>query len=616
MKFSDITVEVRDKTLARVGMIRPEELSLTVQDDFRNVGAWTLTLPAEHRLAGALSTPGYGIVITGPDGTELFSGPMVTPTSSEQSSDPLGTITFNGVSDSVVLADMLAFPEPGNPDPTTQTLAHDERTGPVETLMHEYVAANIGPTAPVSRRKAYLTMGFNAGRGEVTKKTARFPVLGNLLTDLALSANLGFRVIQRGSALVFETWQVADRSAEVRLSVLNGNLTSQKVAVTAPGCTQVIVAGQGELVDRTFLIGNNADSLEAEAVWGRRIERWVDQRQTDDLTVYQQAIAEQLAKDGFTGVSVQATPADDTTMRFGVDWGLGDKVAVVVGNGELANIATGYILKADSSGVRFGILLGDITTFDASASTSQRLSGVETRLGYLEASDAGGSGTVGPEGPPGPAGPAGPIGPAGPTGPTGPAGADGAQGPQGIQGIQGIQGATGPAGTITSATATGLAAGASPTVTLGGTASARTFAFGIPKGDTGATGPTGPAAPTTLAAYAEAAPATGWGLWADTSYARLNFSLTRDGMATISGLMLYNGGTGATNKICSLPSAAFSPKVSSQGGTSAHIGNGAVSDVPRVFDVTPSGLSLRGAAPAVGGYISVNFTYPTTSATT
>jgi microcystin-dependent protein len=60
--------------------------------------------------------------------------------------------------------------------------------------------------------------------------------------------------------------------------------------------------------------------------------------------------------------------------------------------------------------------------------------------------------------------------------------------PKGDQGIQGIQG---PSGTITSATAAGLAAGAAPTITLGGTAQARTLAFGIPKGDTGADGVAG-----------------------------------------------------------------------------------------------------------------------------
>ena len=50
---------------------------------------------------------------------------------------------------------------------------------------------------------------------------------------------------------------------------------------------------------------------------------------------------------------------------------------------------------------------------------------------------------------------------------------------------------TGPAATVTAGTATGLAAGAAPTVANGGTTSAAVFNFGIPVGATGATGPAG-----------------------------------------------------------------------------------------------------------------------------
>ncbi|WP_031513713.1 siphovirus ReqiPepy6 Gp37-like family protein [Streptomyces sp. NRRL F-5123] len=391
MKLSDITVEVRDKSLTRRGLIRPEELSMTLTDNFNNIGSWSLTLAAENPLADVLRQPGAGIIVTGPTDV-LMSGPMVKAEFAATQDDPGGSISFDGVSDTVILADTLAFPDPTNPDGDSQTLAHDVRQGKAEDVMHAFVMANIGPTAPAERRKTALIDSPSQHRGPDVTKSARFPVLGNLLAETALLGSLGFRVIQRGTNLVFETYAITDRTNLIRLDVANGTLSGQRVAISPPGVTRAIVAGQGQMTDRQFLEVDTDESIAAEAAWGRRIESFIDQRQTADWTELQQAGDQAMADSGFTAVNVQVVPMEDGAMRYGIDWGLGDKVTVIVEGQELTSNATGVVMKADADGFKVGVLLGDPSGFDANAALSKRVTNTETRVSQLErASDSGGA---------------------------------------------------------------------------------------------------------------------------------------------------------------------------------------------------------------------------------
>ncbi|MFG2923878.1 siphovirus ReqiPepy6 Gp37-like family protein [Streptomyces sp. NPDC048305] len=383
MRLQDITVEVRDKSLTRRGLVRPEELQLELTDNFNNVGEWKLTLAAESPLAQTLRTPGAGIIVTGPTDV-LMSGPMVTAEFAATQDDPGGTITFSGVSDTVILADTLAFPDPTNPNGASQTLAHDVRQGKAEDVMHSYVMANIGPSAPVERRKTHLVDGVSQGRGPAVIKSARFPVLGNLLTELALLGNLGFRVVQRGQTLVFETFEITDRTKLIRLDVANGSLAGQRVAISPPGVTRAIVAGQGEMVKRQFLQVQTPASLAAEADWGRRIEQFIDQRNTDKWDELQQAGDEAMEESGFTAVNVQVVPMEDGAMRFGHDWSLGDKVSVVVEDQELTSNATGMVMRIGADGFQVGVLLGDPTGFSVDAALSKRVTSTESRVSQLE----------------------------------------------------------------------------------------------------------------------------------------------------------------------------------------------------------------------------------------
>lgn len=388
MQLEDLIFEVRDINLNRLGVIQHKDLDFEYQGEFNNVGQWTLSLDFEHPMTPALRMPGSGIIVTNTAAAApwdvVMSGPTVEPELAITPEDTGGTVTFKGVTDTVRLADALALPTPANMHNYLDTTGHDTRTGKAETLLHQYVSANIGPMYPTSQRRVpNLIMGTDGARGATITKNARYQVLGTLLADIALPDNLGFRIVQRGSNLVFETYQATDRTAEIRLDIENGTLAGQRWATSAPALTRAIVAGQGDLEDRQVSAHTSVEAQAAETEWGRRIEKFIDQRQTEDTNEHTKAAEEALAEGGFTGVVIQAVPSEDTAMRYGVDWDMGDLVTVVADGEELTAYVLGVIIKADSDGFRSGLVLGSEYGLSGSKITRE-IQGMEQRISSLE----------------------------------------------------------------------------------------------------------------------------------------------------------------------------------------------------------------------------------------
>lgn len=393
MELVDINVEVRDVTLARVGVILPTDATFTLQDEFCNVGQWSVTLPLEHPMVPYLRTPGSGLIVTNRTGTVILSGPTSKTSSVGSSEAPEGMVTITGVTDDVILADALAYPFPTSATMAGQSgSARDSRTGPIETLLHAYVNANIGPGAPAARRGKFakkLVMGTNLGRGASISKSARFDVLGTLLNEIAAVSDIGFRVIQRGSSLVFETFEVADRSRLIRMDLWNNTLAAYSVETAGAALTHAIVGGSEEGVDRNFVERTTPESLSQMDEWGRRIERFLDRRSADTTPELEQAGDEALAKDGIKQALVKFTPMDDSTMRYIYDWFLGDRVTAVVEGVEITALVQSAIIKVDSEGVRLAIALSDsVGTVDQVRDFESR---IENRVSSLERTAEGGT---------------------------------------------------------------------------------------------------------------------------------------------------------------------------------------------------------------------------------
>ncbi|AWY04854.1 minor tail protein [Microbacterium phage Floof] len=409
MIASDLVVEVRDVNLARQAQLTDADLSgLIIATRQNDVGSWQLTLPdtvldeasgkwVKHAAAQHLRKEGAGIIVTapGPGATfeTLISGPMTSATYVADENDLTGTWTFTGVSDLVLLADAVAFPQPSNANPSTQAVAYDKRTGNAEDLIRQYVAYNVasspnGSWAPAGRLTGFrnrLTLrGTSEGRGPTLTKSARFDNLLELCQGIAFQGNLNFDIVQVGTALELVITTPTDRTKTIRMDMANQLLKSVTYGYGAPTTTLAVVAGKGEGTARRVLSRTSSDATSSEQRWGRRVERFIDQRQSDEDTELVQKGDEEVLAGAASATGLQASPTDSDAMLYLRDWRTGDRISVVIEGQEVAAKVTEAAISVEGSAVIFVATLGDPGAFDVDAASDRRANATNSRVSALE----------------------------------------------------------------------------------------------------------------------------------------------------------------------------------------------------------------------------------------
>jgi len=364
MHPDELSIEIRKADGTRAGKLRSADFNdVLIVPRLNDVGSWKLSLPATvvneegirvpHKMCAELRKPGAGIIVTTPHG-RFLSGPTDEPSfSATNDDDPFGTWSFTGVSDLIHLDDALAYGDPAKYSLTTQDAANDTRTGPAETLVLGYVSRNIGPAAVTERRRAGLTVATSAGRGPTVTKAPRFQNLLELVQEILTGTTLAIHALQTGDALNISVTEGRDLQKFVRFDFDNNQVTKTEYSFSGPQLTDVIVAGKGEGTARAML----RRGVSAEG-WGRRIERFVDQRNTDVVAELQQTGDEELADAAEKRTAFQIVP--NTSLVDSIDGGLklGDIVSVIVHGDQVPVPITSLPLAASSDGVFIGATVG------------------------------------------------------------------------------------------------------------------------------------------------------------------------------------------------------------------------------------------------------------------
>ena len=319
MSIFRISVYDKDR-LFRCQIGNPSALSVTVRHNL--MGTMSMTVPLSHQRLPELMADGARVAVKF-KGEHLISGPITAEEGETNGVD--GHVTFTVEDDFRILRDILGWPVPGA-SLTGQSAEYRTYTGNAETIIKTAVQEN-----GVSRLGIPgLTVAANANRGAVVPggvPLRMHPLMDKMFPALEL-AGIGVTVRQIGSALVLDVYE--PRLFPRKLSVKGRTLKTTKWTRTRPTSSRVVVAGQGEGVDRKF---RQLIDATREAQYGMRAEAFRDARDDNTDSVMDARGQETLDENGpKNGLSLDL--AGTGIFQYGGPNGfrVGDRVPVDIGN--------------------------------------------------------------------------------------------------------------------------------------------------------------------------------------------------------------------------------------------------------------------------------------------
>lgn len=310
-------------------------------------GTWSLDYDLRHPVAVELQAglalgvdiKRYGIVVR-PDGqtAPVFSGPILSVfvADGQASGYEQETLRITGTTDFERLRWRVAFPNPAadiGTSAATVGASYDSRSGPAETVLLGYLAANLGSSA-LTRRQMTQAQGSDAtvfvpgsaGRGTSISLDARFQTLHELAQTCARTGNINVALVQSAANTVSVNVTTPALRAGVVFGVEQATVTGSVLSLAVAQANSVLAGGSGDLASRTFQRVENRPAFTAlqEALYDG-----------NDSAGLATAGGNRLAELGPRyGVTIDASAASPFTP--GVDYNVGDYVIFSRGSGSNA----------------------------------------------------------------------------------------------------------------------------------------------------------------------------------------------------------------------------------------------------------------------------------------